>query len=307
MATKEGVFESPVTPNAHVQNPTKPGLLVNPYFDDFYRTHKKAMWDFDKVPFDRINPKLLTDDDIEAATTAMEVESHNPVYTARLLTYFREDHEMTSFIMTWGYEEMKHYLGLRTYLEASGRVNLGTLAANLTQVRSGPWGDREAGFTEGQSYGYTMVQEQVTGRFYNKFADRTKEPVLRDMLRLIGKDEYRHAAYYLEKGKQEVKKNPDAREQISEVLMDFGMPGPTFMGEDNYREGAEVMDRIASPGPLDMVAVLRKVGEMIGYRYLFDLLDNKEHQKALREHWRIDIEQVMNMLRPMRAAANILG
>lgn len=302
---KEGSFESPVTPNAHVQIPARPGLVVNPYFDAFYRGHKKAMWGLDQIPFDRIQPKKLTDDDLLALVTAMKVESHNPVYTAGLLEYFRPDHEMTSFIVVWSYEELQHYLSLRAYAEACGKVNLRDLEQDLQRIRSGPWGDEEMDFTEAESYGYTMLQEQVTGRFYQKFADKTNEPVLKQMLRLVGKDEYRHATYYLGKGKQQAQEDPEVARDMGRRLLKFGMPGSTFM--DEYREGAKVMNRVASPGPLDMFAVVKKVGEMIGYPTMFDLLDQKEHQEALREHWGVDIGQVMNMLRPMRAAARLLG
>lgn len=310
MAITEGQplsLDSRVIPDAHVQIPTIPGILVSPAFDRFYKTHRKVMWDLDEIEYDKINPAKLDDDDVEALTTAMKVESHNPVYTMRLLEYFRDDHEMTSFITTWSYEEMKHYIALRTYLEACGKVNLRDLAKDLVTVRSGPWGDMEMGFTTVQTYTYTMVQEQVTGRFYQAFADHTKEEVLQKTLRLIGKDEYRHSAFYQDKGQEELKKSPSVRDEADAVLKIIKMPGPTFIGQDAYSEGAKAMHRKAAPGPIDMYSVLKQVGQLIGYRHLFHLLDQRENQDMLKENWGIELEPVMKMMAPLRLVARLSG
>lgn len=298
------MIESPVFPNAHVQNPTKKGLVINPDFDSFYKGHQKAMWHFDQIPFDRINKNLLTEDDLVAVSTAMKVESHNPVYTSQILAFFRQDHEMTSFVVVWGYEEMKHYLALRTYLEATGLVNLGQLERDLTRTRAGQWGERESQFTPAQSYAYTTIQEQVTGRFYQMFADHTREPVLKGMLRLIGKDEYRHCQYYLGKAQQEQEVNPQAKDEIDEVLLEFGMPGSTFI--EGYSEGAEVMNRISQPKVIDLVVVLKKVGEMVGYNHMIDLAERPDYKKVLQEKWGIDPEAALRVVRPLHAAAKLL-
>lgn len=293
-----------IIPNSYLQDPSNRESIVTPYFDKFYVQHQRMMWHFDQIPFDRINPGLLIDDDIIAVRSAMLVESHNPVYTEVLLRVFRPDHEMTSFIIVWGYEEFKHYMGLRRYLKATGKVNLTELGRELEQTRAGEWGKREADFTPAQSYAYTTLQEQVTGMFYLKFAENVKEPVLQGMLRLIGKDEMRHCQYYLGKAQQEQKNNPQAKDEIDEVLLDFGMPGPTFI--EGYPDYARVMNRVAKPGPAELAQVLKRVGEMVGYDHMLDLAERPDYKNILEEKWGMELEPVLRVIRPLRAAAKLL-
>lgn len=147
-----------VIPEAYTS--TQSGILINDPFDSFYRTHKKVMWDLSSVRFDQIDKSRLTDQQVAGAKAAMKVESHNPVYTQRLLEMFRQDHAMSAFLQIWGYEEMHHYIVLRTYLEACGALDNTQLSQELVQVRQGQWGDYESKFTVAQSVMYTSLQEK---------------------------------------------------------------------------------------------------------------------------------------------------
>lgn len=211
-----------------------PGQLFSPEFDRFYRTHERVMWDLGSIDFSAIQPELLTDTDIQAVRGVMLVESHNPVYTQFLLDYFRHDHEMAAFVVTWSYEELKHYLALRAYLEACGRVDAADLGAELEQTRAGALERQEKDFTPVQFAAYAMLQEQITGSFYKRFSEAAKEPVLKQLLSTIGKDEYRHCQWYLEKGKQALMQDPRRIGEVVEVLTHFTMPGPTFI--QNYSD-----------------------------------------------------------------------
>ena len=68
----------------------------------------------------------------------MLIESHNPVVTAELLRHFRPDHEMAADAILWGYEEFKHYLVERIYLQSpalEGLVDLEDLDRELMETR----------------------------------------------------------------------------------------------------------------------------------------------------------------------------
>ena len=205
------------------------GTLISPQYDRFHRTHERVMWELSSIDFDKIQPDLLSDTDLEAVRGVMLVESHNPHYTDFLLHQFSDDHEMAAFVITWGYEELKHYLVLRTYLEATGRVNQEDLNEELRRTRSGPLEEIDGDFSHLQFYAYGMLQEQITGSFYKRFAEATTEPVLKDILLLIGKDEYRHCQWYLEKGKAELLDDPRRVGEVVDILSRFSMPGPTFI------------------------------------------------------------------------------
>lgn len=267
------------------------GTMVTPRFDRFFRTHEKMMWNFGALDFGAIRKDLLTKDDAAGVRAAMLVESHNPVYTMRILEYFRADHEMTSFVVTWAYEEMKHYVVLRSYLEACGMVDAPELHQELDVTRAGSWGDKEMQFTRMQSFAYTMVQEQVTGRFYRRFAEFTKEPVLQNILRLVSKDEYRHCQYYLEKGREELEAGDkgDKLKEVNEVLLEFNMPGTTFMDYERHQvAGFKV-------APFDLAAMretVDKIGQLTGKLHLLKLAADPVFHRKARNELGLDLKKV---------------
>ena len=266
------LIESQVTPNAYVEASGKEvGTLVTPAFDTFFRNHEKMLWGVGEINFKAIRKDLLTPDDTKALIGGMLVESHNPVFTSQLMEYYRADHEMTSFLPVWGYEEMKHYVFLRTYLEAIG-VDKAELEGVLNQTRSGPWGETEAKFTPVQALTYTMVQEQTTNIFYNRFANRTQEPVLRKLLTLLGKDEMRHCQYYLVKGKEEIAKDRHVLDQVDEVLINFAMPGDSFVPD--YGKHQAAMIKVTNPGPVETGMVVNKIKELVGTMHGLKLMTN---------------------------------
>ena len=269
-----------------------PGLLFAPDFDRFFHLHEKMMWHLGAIDFGSLRRDLLTQEDVAAVRGAMLVESHNPVYTTRLLDFFRHDHEMTSFIVTWSYEEMKHYAVLRTYLESCGMVDEQDLDDELRVTRAGPWGEAEMGFTRVQSFTYTMIQEQVTGRFYRNFADATREPLLKEILRIIAKDEYRHCQFYLEKGKQELDADRGRLKEVDDVLLNFEMPGPTFM---DYERHLEAGMRVA---PFDLSAMketVDKIAQLTGKLHLLKLATDSAFHHKLKNELGLDLRMVLSL------------
>ena len=278
-----------------VETALEPGVMFTPQFDRFFRTHEKVMWDFSALDFSTIRKDQLTQEDADALRAAMLVESHNPVYTMRILEYFRHDHEMTSFIVTWSYEEMKHYAVLRTYLEACGMVDVPELHQELDVTRAGPWGDMEMGLTNVQAYTYTMIQEQVTGRFYRAFADHTKEPLLQHILRLVSKDEYRHCQYYLDKGKKELEQDRSKLKEVDDVIANFQMPGHTFM--DPERHYTEAGLKVAPVDVSAMKETVDKIGQMTGKMHLFKLATDRGLHRKLQDEFGLDLKMVLATLR----------
>lgn len=262
----EKPFTSPLVVPKHPSNI----LAGDPDFDKFFRIHEKVMWQLGGIDFNSIQPDLLTDLDVKALRGAMLVESHNPVYTSRILDYYRHDRPMTSFVVTWAYEEMKHYEVLLAYLKATDRLDLGELDDLLDQTRAGEWGDEAMEYTKVQALTYTVLQEQTTGRFYKRFADVTREPLLQEILRTISGDEYRHCQYYLEKGKQEIAKDRDkGLEEADVIIRTFEMPG-VFI--PNYNEN--VMKPGLEIAPYNAAAAREtsdKIAQLTGRAHLLTL------------------------------------
>lgn len=270
-----------------ITTPLQLGTIISPAFDRFYRMHEKVMWNFSQIDYNAIQPELLTTDIVEAVRGAMLVESHNPVYTMRILEYYRADHEATSFTTTWGYEELKHYLVLRTYLEAlPSKFIIGKdLKTELDETRAGGWGDKEMGFTRVQSFTYAMLQEEITALAYKRLGNATEEPVLKKILRLIGKDEYRHCQYYLEKGQDELREDSRRMEEVDETLYDFQFPGPTFVKDsERYSKALRGVNKLDFPAVKEVAG---KVSELTGKKHLLKLAMSRRGRKTLHDQWGI--------------------
>lgn len=281
------------TPQSTPKNPA--GVLFTPHFDRFFRIHEKVMWQFNDLDFSTLQPELLTPEDLGAVRGAMLVESHNPVYTSRILNYFRQDHELTSFVVTWAYEEMKHYAVLRAYLEATGMVNVQELAQELDETRAGLWGEEEMGFTHVQSFTYTTLQEQITGLFYKRFAETTREPLLKSILNLVSKDEYRHCQYYLEKAKMELAEDKHRMDEVDALLLRFQMPGPTFIRD--YNKHSQAMMQVAQMDMSAMKETLDKVTQLTGKFHLLKLATDRSFHRKLKEEWGMDLGQALSAIR----------
>lgn len=264
--------------------------------DRFYRTHERVMWDFTAIPWDRIQRHLIRETDLMAIRGAMLIESHNPVYTQVLLNYFRHDQEMAAFTVLWSYEELKHYAVLRAWLEATDLVDVFALEQELEVTRAGDWGETESKFTPVQWFTYTMLQEEITGLFYKRFASRVAEPVLKDILLLVAKDEYRHCQWYLEKAQELLAKDKKLMDQVDEILINFEMPGPTFIREFEEKY-AEEMRVAVSPDVTALGEVLNKISKLTGRFHLLKVATSREYMRRLRDDWGFDPKQAISLIR----------
>lgn len=279
----------PVTYDATLQRP----VLFTPLLDWFARLHDTVALDYSGLDFKEFDKDLVTKEDKDAVRGAMLIESHNPVYTMKILEYYRNDVEMTTFEVIWGEEEVKHFALLYSYLDACG-VDLRELRDQTVETRKGPWGDVETAFTRMQSFTYAMMQEQFTARFYKRFADYTKEPLLQKILRLISKDEYRHCQFYTEKAKQELAQDPGKRiKEVDQLILDFNMPGPTFVkdyDETVYKPGMIVapVDRAALKESAD------KIAQVVGKGHLRWLgITNPSYARRLHDDFGVSVGDLL--------------
>jgi hypothetical protein len=259
-------------------------------FGRFFVLHEQMLWSLSDIPWDQIDRSLLDEPTIAAVRGSMLVESHNPVYASVLLAKFRNDFAVANFLALWTYEEFKHFAGLKAYLEATEFIPSETLAAELATTRAGEWviPDR---YTDLMMATYTMVQELVTGIFYKNFAMRVQEPVLRNLLLQVGKDEYRHCQFYFEYAKQLLDADRSRLDEVDTALLEFEMPGATFI-PDYDRHGLAML-AAAQPGVGAFREVLTKVGNLVGKLHLLRLAGNATYRRRLEENWGMDPRQLL--------------
>jgi hypothetical protein len=209
-------------------------------YDRMFHRLEQARWALADIPFDtvdkaRVSPQTLS---FLRVNCLMELSS---LYAVRMFLHdFRELPDFCQFMSIWYYEEMKHYLVLREYLKLwDAEPEAASLGQYDTELTPAPWPPTLA---------LHYVGELRLGMWYRRWSDEAEEPVLSQIYRLIGNDEFRHAGCYKEFMEQAAAERP-------ELLLDFmqtckwmlfnptGDKHPTTMKADRAHEQA-VTDRI---------------------------------------------------------------
>ena len=102
---------------------------------------------------------------------------------------FYADIDFCSFVSIWFYEEMKHHMVLRRYLEHCGET--------FDEERELP--ELRLTFAPGPAIETLTMHycgEQRLAHWYTAFSEHAPEPVLRSIFKILAADELRHAACY---------------------------------------------------------------------------------------------------------------
>ncbi len=92
-------------------------------YDDMFIRLERARWTLNTdIPFDDIDPSLLSPQWISDLRNICLTELSALYATEMFLRDFYADIDFCSFISIWFYEEMKHHLTLRKYLERCGET-----------------------------------------------------------------------------------------------------------------------------------------------------------------------------------------
>jgi hypothetical protein len=153
----------------------------------------------------------LNPDEIRCLTFMMDIESHTMLYLKGLLrTCAVRDPEVMAFLHCWVYEEFFHGRALRQFLEAAGCTISPTRVEDVHRKRL--WRERVEELGASMLCGLVQdfaavyltwgaVQELSTLEGYGILAHRTQNPVLRDLLLRLIKDERRHFSFYFNKAR----------------------------------------------------------------------------------------------------------
>jgi Fatty acid desaturase len=182
------------------------GDADTPLYDRIFRRLEKVRWSLADIPFDEIDTTLLQGDPLTFLRVNCLMELSSLYATRMFLRDFRDNPDFCQFMSIWYYEEMKHYLVLREYLKAYGMAPDASRYPELdTELSPSPWAPTLA---------LHYCGELRLGMWYQRWSRETREPVLSKIYRLIGNDEFRHAACYEEFMEQAFQRDPD-------VLLDF--------------------------------------------------------------------------------------
>ena len=182
-------------------------------YDDLFVRLERARWTFsDEIDFSTIDRSQLTDQWIHDVRQICLTELSALYATEMFLRDFYTDIDFCSFISVWFYEEMKHHMVLRRYLEHCGET--------FDEVTELP--ELRLTFAEGPAIETLTMHfcgEQRLAHWYTAFADSAPEPLLRKIFSLLAADELRHAAAYAKYLRKAVANKPEVVPDILRMAL----------------------------------------------------------------------------------------
>ncbi len=227
-------------PPAPVPRPMTGPLLapaeIESAVDDFMTAAPAARrWDVE-TSFDwaAADAGRLTEGQRSAVRFITLIEDHLPGYFALYERYFPVDgsvdsrvfthnRELYHFTVRWAQEEDTHARALARYQVASGLADAETLRAELAEE-----GRKDFSLPYDhpvQFFAYALVQEKATQIYYQRLRDVVADPVLREVLVRLSRDEARHFTFMADIVGRYLATHGDAVvEPIREVVAGFRMP-----------------------------------------------------------------------------------
>ena len=185
-------------------------------YDDLFVNLERARWNLSRdIDWDAIEPDKLTPEWIFDVREVCLTELSALYATEMFLRDFYADIDFCSFISVWFYEEMKHHLVLRKYLERVGEV---IEESELPKLR--------LSFDEGPAIETLTMHfcgEQRLAHWYTAFSANAPEPVLRQIFKVLAADELRHGAAYAKYLRKAVRNKPEV---LPAILQDGALDDP---------------------------------------------------------------------------------
>jgi acyl-[acyl-carrier-protein] desaturase len=142
------------------------------------------------------------------------IEGYLPVYAARLMQLLWNDIDATAVLSMELYEGLKHFTALTRYLDRVGFQREEVSAAALVAARERALAIE---YREGDLIAHLtnfMCSELFAAHFFLRISRRTNEPVLRDLLGYMARDEFRHSASAGDVLRKRVDANPTLAAQV---------------------------------------------------------------------------------------------
>jgi rubrerythrin len=151
-------------------------------------------WRIEDVAWDRFDPDSVDPATVPLVKAAAMVERNGREYAVYLSRVFRDDPDFRASADNWAVEEVQHGDALAKWAELADPG--WDFAAAFERYRSGYAIKVDAnasirGSLTGELIARCMV-ETGTSSFYTALGEATKEPVLKQVCKLIAADEYRH-------------------------------------------------------------------------------------------------------------------
>lgn len=181
-------------------------------YDELFIRLERARWNLSNdIDFDAVDPSLVSEQWRFDLREICLTELSALYATEMFIRDFYADIDFCSFISVWFYEEMKHHLVLRKYLErCDEHFDEAELPALRLTFAPGP---------AIETLTMHFCGEQRLAHWYTAFSEHAPEPVLRQIFKILAADELRHAACYAKYLRKAVTNKPEVLPDILKMAL----------------------------------------------------------------------------------------
>jgi acyl-[acyl-carrier-protein] desaturase len=201
--------------------------LYRMYMEFFERAERRRRWSvFEDIPWELHDPACNNEERALNVETFCAVELYLPDFVSKGVNLVRECFGQSWFQVNWGYEESKHGLALRLYLENTGQRTTKQLFDLEESIAAKTW---ELPFhTARRMTCYGAIQESSTLLAYKRLiadSKRHDDKLLEAILTLIARDEAAHGEFYRQVLQLELEEDREAAlDDLAYVSLHFRMP-----------------------------------------------------------------------------------
>lgn len=167
-------------------NPLLPRMYLDATLNQVFDWFENTRWQWSALgDFSKIDRDLLRSEEIEVLKESAVIEFGTLPGAHNFLREWADEYSFSSWALSWGAEEARHSLVQCRYLRAIG-IDIPAKHA-MYKREPYPMGQNRAG-----TLMMNIISEARAAAYYNHMSTRTKEPVLRNIWQLLGRDESRH-------------------------------------------------------------------------------------------------------------------
>ena len=218
-------------------------------YEEHLRAAESSAWSMATIRWSAIDRDIARSEPgilVQLRDAAM-IEGYLPTFAPRLMLLLWDDVDATAILSLELYEGLKHYTALRRYLEIAGEQASQLSEQSLVDAREGTNGiiyRRDEIITYLTHF---MCSELFAAHFFRRLGEKTREPVLAELLGYMSRDELRHSAGAGALLKKRIAANPVVVDEILAAAENFRHYGSDVvdipLAEENDFEAIMAMNR----------------------------------------------------------------
>lgn len=199
-------------------------------YEEYLSRAEMDRWILDSdIDWDAVRPEaaLSRPDVLDRVRDSALIESYFPIFTPKALELLWDDPSATAVFSIQLYESYKHFHVFNRYLERVGYRPVGD--AEIVEVRRRSKGIRYD--DAAKLLTRYMMSEHFAAHSFFKESRQAPEPVLAHILRLVSRDEVRHAQFAFDLLEERLRRTPAERDKVLEAARDFRHVGLEVVAE----------------------------------------------------------------------------